>query len=95
MYAIFETGDFKKSYRRLLQSGTFKSKARLELISVLQDLQKGKSLSARNRDHALTGDWEGYRECHIKGDLLLVYKIREEVLVLVLIDIGTHSQLFS
>ena len=95
VYRIFETQQFKKSYQRLRRSGIFKSKARAELICVLNLLRAGKSLPLHNRDHALTGNWHGYRECHIRGDLLLVYQIREDVLVLVLVDIGTHPQLFG
>ncbi len=95
MYRVFETQDFKKSYRKLLQSGKFKSKARAELVRILELLREGKSLPAHNEDHALTGDWQGYRECHIKGDLLLVYQRHDDVLVLVLIDIGSHSQIFG
>ncbi len=95
MYRVFETQDFKKSYRKLLQSGTFKSKARAELVLILELLRTGKSLSPHNKDHELTGEWLGYRECHIKGNLLLVYQIREDVLVLLLVDIGSHPQLFG
>ena len=62
---------------------------------IVTSLQKGEKLSAVYKDHALTGDMLGYRECHIKGDLLLVYERRDNMLVLLLIDIGSHSQIFG
>ena len=46
-----------------------------------------------NRDHPLTGDWKGFRECHITPDWLLVYKLEDDILVLTLTRIGTHSDL--
>jgi mRNA interferase YafQ len=97
MYRIFETSDFKKSYRALLESGQFKprSKARTAFREIIEYLKNDTRLPAHFRDHALTGDYAGYRECHIKGDLLLVYEKKEDVLILVLIDIGSHSQLFG
>lgn len=48
-----------------------------------------------NRDHALTGNWSGHRECHIQPDWLLVYRIEDDVLVLTLARTGTHSDLFG
>ena len=49
----------------------------------------------KHKDHALSGDWSGHRECHILPDWLLVYRIDEGVLVLTLVRTGTHSDLFS
>lgn len=97
MYRIVETRDFRKSYRRLLQSGQFapKSKARAAYRKILECLQNGKKLPAQFRDHKLSGEYAGYKECHIKGDLLLVYEVRDDVLILVLVDIGSHSELFG
>lgn len=54
-----------------------------------------KPLPEKCRDHALTGNWEGHRECHIQPDWLLVYRIEEDVLVLTLARTGTHSDLFG
>ena len=52
-------------------------------------------LSTRYRDHALTGNWSGYRELHIEGDWLLVYFIDGDGLVLVLTRTSTHDDLYS
>lgn len=46
------------------------------------------------RDHALSGQWKGYRECHIAFDWLLIYKLEEDALVLILMRTGTHDELF-
>ncbi len=56
-------------------------------------LIEGKALPAESKDHMLKGEWQGYREFHLGGDLLLIYLLKEEFLILV--RIGTHSQLFK
>ena len=53
------------------------------------------ALPARNRDHALTGDWKGCRECHIEPDWLLVYRIEENDLILLLMRTGTHADVLG
>jgi mRNA interferase YafQ len=63
--------------------------------SVVQILASGKKLDPRYKDHQTQGDFEGFRECHIRGDLLLIYKIEKDKLILVLINIGSHSELFG
>lgn len=55
----------------------------------------GEPLPEKNRDHALTGDWIGHRECHIQPDWLLIYRIEDNVLVLTLARTGSHSDLFN
>jgi mRNA interferase YafQ len=58
-------------------------------------LANGEKLPEQNKDHLLTGDWAGHRECHIEPDWLLVYYYIEDILVLNLIATGTHSDLFT
>lgn len=65
------------------------------LFTVVKTLSEGKTLPEKNKDHALTGNWKGYRECHIQSDWLLVYKIEDDVLLLTLTGTGTHSDLFN
>ena len=65
----------------------------LKLESVVSSLATGAELQTRMRDHALSGDWGGYRECHIEPDWLLIYKV--EVNILRLVRTGTHSDLFA
>ena len=64
------------------------------LQEVVDVLASGGKLSEKHRDHALTGDWESFRECHIQPDWLLIYKISGDSLILTLVRTGTHSDLF-
>lgn len=61
---------------------------------MVNQLAAGKTLAEKHRDHLLTGDYGGYRECHITPDWLLVYQVRENELLLFLARTGTHSDLF-
>ena len=54
-----------------------------------------RALPEKNRDHALTGNWIGHRECHIQPDWLLIYRIENDLLVLTLSRTGTHGDLFG
>ncbi len=58
-------------------------------------LAMGEALPEKNRDHELSGNWDGHRECHIQPDWLLIYRIENDVLVLTLARTGTHSDLFG
>ena len=82
---------FKKDYKRIIKRG-YKAE-RLE--KVLDYLVNEIPLPQEYRDHDLTGDWKGYRECHIQPVWLLIYKIRNDSLVLTLTRTGTHSDLFN
>jgi mRNA interferase YafQ len=62
------------------------------LVEVLYLLLNNKTLPEKYRDHALTGDLQEFRECHVRPDLLLIYKISDELLELA--RLGTHSELF-
>ncbi len=92
MLEIRETKQFKKQFKRVARSGDFDMAL---FHAVLNVLARGESLDVRYRDHQLSGDMKESRECHLKGDLLLVYKIRKEILVLSLVGIGNHSELFD
>ena len=65
------------------------------LDDVIAALAMGEILPEKNKDHALTGNWAGYRECHILPDWLLIYRVEGNVLVLTLVRTGTHSDLFG
>lgn len=90
MYGIQSTKTYRKSYKRALRHKNFDT---VLLDEVIDKLAHGKKLENKYRDHQLTGELQDCRECHIKGDLLLVYRIRKNELLLVLVDIGTHSYL--
>lgn len=88
---IVWTTQFKKDYKLAM-------KRHLDIAlldNIIRSLACGEALPEWNRDHALTGDWIGHRECHILPDWLLVYRIEDDVLVLTLARTGTHSDLFG
>lgn len=93
MRTIDRPGSFKRDYKREAK-GQHRATLDEELLPVLKALVTDQPLDARYRDHPLVGDWVGYRECHIKPDLLLIYrKIGDDLLVLA--RLGSHSELFS
>ena len=94
MYRIKSSKQFIKSLDKLIKN-RLKQKYIDEVYNVIDLLSKGKRLSTEYQDHKLQGEWLGYRECHIQGDLLLIYEIDGTELILILIDIGSHAQLFE
>lgn len=64
-----------------------------KFVEYLYLLSQGQPLPTEAKDHALSGEWENFRECHIGGDLLLIYQI--EAKAIKLIRMGSHSQLFK
>lgn len=66
-----------------------------EIIEIIISLVNGIPLPEKNKDHALGGNWNGHRECHILPDWLLVSRVENDVLVLTLARAGTHSNLFG
>lgn len=94
MYRVKTSKQFLKSFDKLIKT-ELKQKHIDEVYSIIDVLSKGKKLNVVYKDHKLQGEWLGYRECHIQGDLLLVYEIDGTELLLILIDIGSHSQLFD
>lgn len=89
-YTVFFTSKFKKDLKRI-EKRQYNLK---HLQAVIQQLTEGITLSAKYKDHALIGEYAGFRECHIEPDWLLIYKIQEDKLILVLTRTGTHSDLF-
>ncbi len=81
---------FRKDYKRILKRG-YNPKLLEEVITILCNEE---ALPAKYRDHALSGNYSGYRECHIAPDWLLIYKIDNGLLLLLLSRTGTHSDLF-
>ena len=90
MYKIWPTKRFQKDLKRIKKRGYD-----MNLLSdILKKLAKGEPLPPKNRDHPLTGDFDGCRECHITPEWLLIYERAEEELILYLTRTGTHSDLF-
>ncbi len=90
MYQVKFTIAYKKAYKLMKKRGLDISL----LDEVVDLLRQGRQLEERYRDHGLTGDLAGFRECHIKPDWLLIYLIENDILTLTLIDTGSHSDLF-
>ncbi len=81
---------FKKDYKRMVSRGCKEE----HFDEVVKLLIQETPLPTKYRDHNLTGEFKGFRECHIEPDWFLVYRIEKEVLTLVLSRTGTHSDLF-
>lgn len=91
MREIEWTNRFKQDYKRE-KKGRRRRTLDRELASLVGLLAKDESIPGKFRDHPLTGEWREYRDCHIKPDLLLIYrKLGDDVLQLV--RIGSHSEL--
>ena len=81
---------FRKDFKRLERSGRYDLG---ELRAMVEALASDQSLSPARRDHALTGNWIGFRECHVRPDWLLIYRLEPERVVLV--RTGSHAELFE
>ena len=86
---IVWTTRFKKDYKLAL-----KRHLDIDLLdNIIRALSRGETLPVQNKDHELTGDWAGHRECHIQPDWLLIYRQTDTELYLV--STGTHADLFG
>ena len=90
MLTIKYQAAFKKDYKRIVKRGY--DMRLLEKVTEL--LANQKPLPEKNRDHQLSGDYAGCRECHITPDWLLIYEVADEELILYLTRTGSHSDLF-
>jgi len=85
---------FKKDYKRIKVTPRYRKDLDSLLSDILQLLLADKALSEKYLDHPLSGNWQGYRECHIKPDLLLIYN-KPDRYTLRLARLGSHSELFD
>lgn len=90
MYTVKFTNKFKKNYKSMIKRGKDISL----LDDIIDKLMNGVKLDEKYHDHELTGTWKGHRECHIQPDWLLVYYVENDILVLTLVNTGSHSDLF-
>lgn len=86
-YEITTSNKYKKQYRK--QSEEDKD----EIDKVVKKIANGEKLEKHNFDHDLKGKYVGFRECHVKPDLLLIYRINKKILELYLSAVGSHSEL--
>lgn len=91
MRKIERTGQFKRDYKRE-SKGQYSKVLDLALIDVLELILDGKPLPAVYRDHPLSGDWSDHRDCHLKPDLLLIYRL-PDAQTRQLVRLGSHSEL--
>ncbi len=89
-YEVKLTGQFKRDLKLAKKQGKDIDK----LFDVISMIAEGKKLDEKYRDHNLSGDYAGCRECHVEPDWLLVYELMDDVLVLMIYRVGTHSELF-
>ena len=91
MMELKTTAQFKKDYKRCKKRGLDMKK----LGAVIDTLLAGEALDPKYRDHALTGNYTGFRECHIQPDWLLIYMADQNTLVLTAVRTGSHSELLQ
>jgi mRNA interferase YafQ len=91
MRAIERTTRFKRDYKREKRT---ESDLDSDLLDVIEMLASDAELPERLRDHALAGKWRGFRDCHVRPDLVLIYeKVGQDILSLA--RLGSHSELFG
>ena len=88
-YAVRQTKRYKKSLKKMLRRG----KDIRKIVAVVRMLANGETLPPQYHDHALVNDLAGLRDCHIESDWVLLYAIKNDVLVLTLSNTGTHADL--
>jgi len=93
MRTIDRSSVFRRDYKREAR-GQHRATLDGNLVPIIESLANDESLEARHRDHELSGDWSGYRECHVKPDLLLIYR-KSDPDTLRLARLGSHSELFG
>lgn len=89
-YEVKFTSQFKRDLKLARKQGKDINK----LFDVISTIAEGGKLDEKYRDHSLSGDYAGCRECHVEPDWLLIYEVMDNVLVLMIYRVGTHSELF-
>ena len=91
MRTIEQDGQFKRDLKRE-KRGRYLPILQSDFLTILADLASDGPLAPRYRDHALSGDWKDHRECHVRPDLLLIYRLPDPD-TLQLVRLGSHSEL--
>lgn len=87
-YSITFSKQFKKDFKKINKDD------KIILKNIVDKLANDETLEAKYKDHALKGNYIGFRECHIKPDLLLIYRERDDILELYLASLGNHNNIF-
>jgi mRNA interferase YafQ len=91
MRAIKQTGQFKRDLKHEAK-GQHRAMLAEEFVKLIETLAKDEPLATKHRDHPLTGDWKDHRDCHVRPDLVLIYR-KPTPDTLELLRIGSHSEL--
>jgi mRNA interferase YafQ len=91
MRTIKQTSQFKRDLKREAK-GPYRQTLQREFIRLVETLANDQPLAEKHRDHALGGEWQDHRDCHIKPDLVLIYRKPDDA-VLQLVRLGSHSEL--
>ena len=91
MRTIKQSGQFKRDLKREIK-GQHRKVLQSEFICLVAALAADQSLEPRHRDHALTGNWQDHRDCHVRPDLVLIYRKLDDT-TLQLVRLGPHSEL--
>jgi mRNA interferase YafQ len=94
MRRIERTNAFLRDFKRREKKGRHRHELESLLASAVLLLAEDKALPERNRDHRLAGEWSDFRGCHLKPDLLLIYR-KPDLAILQLVRLGSHSGLFG
>jgi len=92
MYSLKHSKKFKKELKKINKNANFNIK---ELEYILNLLTNNRPLNKKYQNHKLHGEFNNCYECHIKSDLLLIYDIDQQNLIIHLLRIGSHSELFG
>lgn len=87
-YSITFSKQFKKDFKKINKDD------KIILKNIVDKLANDETLEAKYKDHALKGNYIGFRECHIKPDLLLIYRKRDDILELYLASLDNHNNIF-
>lgn len=87
-YEIKTTTEFDRSFKRL------DADDRQEVRNVINTIANRLTLGRKYRDHPLKGDKTGLRDCHVKPDLVLIYKLEQDIMILTAMNVGSHSHVF-
>lgn len=88
---IEQTSQFKRDYKRE-KKGRHRTTLEPDLRKILQALTNHQPLADKHRDHALSGDWKDHRDCHVRPDLVLIYRVPDDD-TLQLVRLGSHGEL--
>ena len=91
MRTIEQTGQFRRDYKREAK-GPHRQTLQSDFVAIATASANDQPLAEKHRDHALTGDWQDHRDCHVRPNLVLIYR-KPNAAVLQLVRLGSHSEL--